>query len=141
MTAYQPLLTTIKKEYEDTIEAIKKAQREATFLHGKLKAMASEPSTIRNYKKRADELEERYGILLHDDSGKIGAQEKTNDMGFQPVWTQIRLYSCRKWLEARSFGFKKKRDCTIHVAKMKVLITCGVTAPLFLHMQIVVFLV
>ena len=60
MTAYQPLLTTIKKEYEDTIEAIKKAQREATFLHGKLKAMASEPSTIRNYKKRADELDERY---------------------------------------------------------------------------------
>jgi len=49
----------IKKEYEDTIEAIKKAQREATFLHGKLKAMASEPSTIRNYRKRGDELEER----------------------------------------------------------------------------------
>lgn len=59
VTAYRPLLTTIKKEYEDTIEAIKKAQREATFLHGKLKAMASEPSTIRNYKKRADELGER----------------------------------------------------------------------------------
>lgn len=59
VTAYQPLLTVIKKEYEDTIEAIKKAQREATFLHGKLKAMASEPSTIRNYKKRGDELEER----------------------------------------------------------------------------------
>lgn len=60
VTAYQPLLTVIKKEYEDTIEAIKKAQREATFLHGKLKAMASEPSTIRNYRKRGDELEERF---------------------------------------------------------------------------------
>lgn len=59
VTAYQPLLTMIKKEYEETIEAIKKAQREATFLHGKLKAMASEPSTIRNYRKRGDELEER----------------------------------------------------------------------------------
>lgn len=66
VTAYQPLLTTIKKEYEDTIEAIKKAQREATFLHGKLKAMASEPSTIRNYKKRADELEERTNIVKAD---------------------------------------------------------------------------
>lgn len=66
VVAYQPLLTTIKKEYEDTIEAIKKAQREATFLHGKLKAMASEPSTIRNYKKRADELEERIGVVKGD---------------------------------------------------------------------------
>ena len=58
-------------------------------------------------------------------------------MGFQSVPTQIRLYSSRKWLEARNFGFKKKRDCTIHVAKMKVLITCGVAASLFSHMQIV----
>ncbi|XP_060559629.1 clathrin heavy chain linker domain-containing protein 1-like [Ruditapes philippinarum] len=66
VTAYQPLLTTIKKEYEDTIEAIKKAQREATFLHGKLKAMASEPSTIRNYRKRGDELEERVNIVKKD---------------------------------------------------------------------------
>ncbi|XP_053374865.1 clathrin heavy chain linker domain-containing protein 1-like isoform X2 [Mercenaria mercenaria] len=66
VTAYQPLLTTIKKEYEETIEAIKKAQREATFLHGKLKAMASEPSTIRNYRKRGDELEERVNIVKKD---------------------------------------------------------------------------
>jgi hypothetical protein len=48
------------------IEAIKKGQREAAFLHGKLKAMASEPSTIRNYKKRADELEERYTLQTFD---------------------------------------------------------------------------
>ena len=60
MTAYKPLLTAIKKEYEVTIESIRKGQREADYLNGKLKAMASEPSTIRNYKKRADELEERY---------------------------------------------------------------------------------
>ncbi|XP_052766378.1 clathrin heavy chain linker domain-containing protein 1-like isoform X2 [Mya arenaria] len=66
VTAYQPLLTGIKKEYEDTIEAIKKAQREATFLHGKLKAMASEPSTIRNYRRRGDELEERVNIVQKD---------------------------------------------------------------------------
>ncbi|GFR74762.1 clathrin heavy chain linker domain-containing protein 1-like [Elysia marginata] len=59
VTAYKPILTLIKKEYEDTIETIKKGQREANFLQGKLKAMASEPSTLRNYKKRADELEER----------------------------------------------------------------------------------
>lgn len=64
VSAYKPLLTEIKKEYEDTIEAIRKGQREAAFLHGKLKAMASEPSTIRNYRRRADELEERYTNVL-----------------------------------------------------------------------------
>ena len=64
MTAYQPLLTAIKKEYEETVETIKKAQREATFLHGKLKAMASEPSTLRNYRRRSDELEERWEVVL-----------------------------------------------------------------------------
>lgn len=60
VTAYKPLLTAIKKEYEFTIDSIRKGQREADYLNGKLKAMASEPSTIRNYRKRADELEERY---------------------------------------------------------------------------------
>lgn len=59
VTAYKYLLTTIKKEYEDIIEAIRTAQQKSVFLQGKLKAMASEPSTIRNYKKRCDELEER----------------------------------------------------------------------------------
>lgn len=59
VTAYKNLLTAIKKEYEDTIESIRNGQREAVFLQSKLKAMASEPSTLRNYKKRADELEER----------------------------------------------------------------------------------
>ncbi|XP_033734726.1 clathrin heavy chain linker domain-containing protein 1-like isoform X1 [Pecten maximus] len=64
--AYKPLLTAVKKEYEDTIEVIKSGQRESVFLHGKLKAMASEPSTIRNYKKRGDELEERIGVIEKD---------------------------------------------------------------------------
>ncbi|XP_069116425.1 clathrin heavy chain linker domain-containing protein 1-like isoform X2 [Argopecten irradians] len=64
--AYKPLLTAVKKEYEDTIEVIKSGQREAVFLHGKLKAMASEPSTLRNYKKRGDELEERIGVIEKD---------------------------------------------------------------------------
>ena len=33
------------------------------------------------------------------------------------------------------FGFRKQRDCTIYVAKTKAMISCVVTAPLFLHMQ------
>ncbi|CAL1546669.1 unnamed protein product [Lymnaea stagnalis] len=66
VTAYKPVLTRIQKEYEDTIEIIKKGQREASFLQSKLKAMASEPSTLRNYKKRADELEERIALVNKD---------------------------------------------------------------------------
>ncbi|XP_063429604.1 clathrin heavy chain linker domain-containing protein 1-like isoform X2 [Mytilus trossulus] len=77
VSAYKPLLTAIKKEYEDTIEAIKKGQREADFLHGKLKAMASEPSTIRNYRKRADELDERI-LVIQKDNDRL--QKELNEL-------------------------------------------------------------
>ena len=50
-------------------------------------------------------------------------REKTNNLGFRPGPTQTGLYSHRKWLEAGSFGFRKKRDCIIHVAKAKALIS------------------
>ena len=59
VTAYKPLLTAIKAEYEDCIDTILRGQKEAVFLTGKLKSMASEPSTIRNYRMRADELEQK----------------------------------------------------------------------------------
>ena len=39
-------------------------------------------------------------------------------------------YSHRSRIEASNFGFKKKRDCTIPVAKMKALISCAATAQL-----------
>ena len=35
-----------------------------------------------------------------------------------------------RWLEDRNFGFRKERNCTIHVAKTKVLISFAVTAKL-----------
>ena len=44
--------------------------------------------------------------------------------------TQTRLYSHRSWLEASNDGFSKKRNHTIYVAKIKVLISCMVTAQL-----------
>ena len=44
--------------------------------------------------------------------------------------TQTGLYSHRRQLDAYNFGFRKKRDCSIHVAKTKVLISCAVTAQL-----------
>ena len=59
VTAYKPLLTAVKAEYEDCIETIQRGQREAFYLTGKLQAMAHEPSTIHNYRKRADELENK----------------------------------------------------------------------------------
>ena len=43
--------------------------------------------------------------------------------------TQTGLYSLR-WLEALNFGFKKKRDCTIYLAKTKALIRCMITMQL-----------
>ena len=56
--------------------------------------------------------------------------EKTGLRGFRPGPTQTRLYSHRRWLEALNFGFRKKRDCTIRVAKTKTLISFAVTTKL-----------
>ena len=57
-------------------------------------------------------------------------REKTNNLGFRQGLTQTGLYSHRTLLEAGNFGFRKKRDCTIHVAKTKALISFAVTAKL-----------
>ena len=35
-----------------------------------------------------------------------------------------------RWLEARNFGFRKWRDCSIHIAKTKALISFPVTVKL-----------
>ena len=56
--------------------------------------------------------------------------EKTGLRGFRPGPTQTELYSHRRWLEALNFGFTKKRDCIIFVAKTKALISFAVTAKL-----------
>ena len=47
-----------------------------------------------------------------------------------PGLTQTGMYSLGERLDAWNFGFKKKRDCTIFVAKTKALISCAVTAQL-----------
>ena len=54
--------------------------------------------------------------------------EKTNNMGFRPGLTQTDLYSHRSRLAAQNFGCKKERDCTICVAKTKMLISHAVIA-------------
>ena len=50
--------------------------------------------------------------------------------GFQTGPTLIRLHSHRTQLEASNLGFKKKRNCTIQVAKTKALISFAVTGKL-----------
>ena len=56
--------------------------------------------------------------------------EKIGLRGFRPGLTQIRLYNDTRWLETGNFIFRKKKDCTICVAKTKVLISCTDTAQL-----------
>ena len=56
--------------------------------------------------------------------------EKTCIRTFRPGPTQTGLYSHRRWLEAGNFGFRKKRDCSIYVAKAKALISYVVTTQL-----------
>ena len=58
------------------------------------------------------------------------SSEKTNDLGFQPGLTQTSLCSYRRWLETLNFRFKKKSDCSIHVAKTKSLMSFTVSAKL-----------
>ena len=57
-------------------------------------------------------------------------REKTGLRGFRPAPIQTGLYGHRSRLEAWNFEFKKKRNCTIRVAKTKALISFEVTAKL-----------
>ena len=51
-------------------------------------------------------------------------REKTGLRGFRQGLTQTGLYSLRNRLEARNCRLKKKRNCTIRVAKTKALNSC-----------------
>ena len=44
--------------------------------------------------------------------------------GFRPGATRTRLFKYRRWLEAIIFGNRKQRNCSVYVAKTKVLISC-----------------
>ena len=56
--------------------------------------------------------------------------EKTSLLGFRPGPTQTRMYSDRRWLDAENFVSRKKRECSIPVAKTMALISFAVTAKL-----------
>nr|XP_060610556.1 clathrin heavy chain linker domain-containing protein 1 [Anolis sagrei ordinatus] len=59
VNTYKNILTTIKQEYDAFIETLKKGQQNAFHLHGKLKMLACEATTLMYYKKRISELEEK----------------------------------------------------------------------------------
>lgn len=58
-TAYKPILTAIKKEYDDFIASVNYDQHQAQLAHGKLKAMLAQPTSFMYYQRRADQLQER----------------------------------------------------------------------------------
>ena len=55
---------------------------------------------------------------------------KNQQCGFRTGSTQTELYKHRRWLEAENFVLRKKRNCTICVAKTKALISFATTAKL-----------
>lgn len=57
VTAYKSILTSIKNEYDGFIETVKEGQRAAFCLHGKLKALAAEPTALVYHRKRTIQLE------------------------------------------------------------------------------------
>nr|XP_006217781.1 clathrin heavy chain linker domain-containing protein 1 isoform X1 [Vicugna pacos] len=73
VTAYKSILTSIKKEYDTFIETIKKGRRAAFHLHGKLKALAGEPTTLVYYRKRIIQLQAKLK-LIENNSSKIQLQ-------------------------------------------------------------------
>ena len=56
--------------------------------------------------------------------------EKTNNLGFRPDPKLTGLYSHRISLVALNFGFRKKRNCTIRIAKTKALMSCAAAAQM-----------
>ncbi|XP_060043614.1 clathrin heavy chain linker domain-containing protein 1 isoform X2 [Erinaceus europaeus] len=70
VTAYKPILTSIKKEYDAFIESLKKGQRTIFCLQGKLKMWAAEPTTLVYYRKRIIQLKSKMR-LIENNSSKI----------------------------------------------------------------------
>ena len=69
------------------------------------------------------------GTAPFTSKGQLENEPRCEKTGLQGP-TQTGLYSHRRRLEALNFGLRKKRDCTMRVAKTKALISCAVTAQL-----------
>ena len=66
----------------------------------------------------------------------MSSDRRTGLLGFRPGPTHTGLCSHRRSLEAFNFGFNKRRDCTIRVAKTKALIGFTVTAKLICNQMV-----
>ncbi|XP_074062468.1 clathrin heavy chain linker domain-containing protein 1 isoform X2 [Macrotis lagotis] len=63
VSAYKTILTSIKQEYDSFIETIKEGQRNAFYLHGKLKVLSAEPTTLVYHRKRVVQLETKIRVI------------------------------------------------------------------------------
>ncbi|XP_072363953.1 clathrin heavy chain linker domain-containing protein 1-like isoform X1 [Scyliorhinus torazame] len=68
-TAYKNILTSIKKEYEGTINILHKGREDSLFLQRKLTSMASEPMTLVAYRKRASQLQNKIDVITQNTAG------------------------------------------------------------------------
>ncbi|XP_063047745.1 clathrin heavy chain linker domain-containing protein 1-like [Engraulis encrasicolus] len=66
VTAYKRILTTIKKEYEDFINHVKKSGRDAKLAQRKLKGVIAQPTSLMYCHRRAEQLRERIAIICRD---------------------------------------------------------------------------
>ncbi|XP_044148279.1 clathrin heavy chain linker domain-containing protein 1 [Bufo gargarizans] len=67
-TDYKRLLTAIKQEYDEFIDATKQGEINAVHVHARVKRLASEPTTLMYYRKRAAELGDRIDKINKDSS-------------------------------------------------------------------------
>ncbi|XP_048391559.1 clathrin heavy chain linker domain-containing protein 1-like isoform X1 [Stegostoma tigrinum] len=68
-TAYKYILTSIKKEYEENINILRKGKEDSLFLQRKVKSMAFEPMTYLAYKKRATQLRNKIDLIKQNTAG------------------------------------------------------------------------
>ncbi|XP_036291249.1 clathrin heavy chain linker domain-containing protein 1 isoform X1 [Pipistrellus kuhlii] len=68
VTAYKSILTSIKKEYDTIIDTIKRDQRIAFSLHGRLKVLAAEPTTLVYHRKRITQLKAKMKVIENNSS-------------------------------------------------------------------------
>lgn len=69
---YKSILSKIKAEFEDCIEALEKGKSQAVYLQGMVKALMVEKSTLRQFIRRGDELEEKVEKLRNFNSSLRG---------------------------------------------------------------------
>ncbi|KAJ6667080.1 hypothetical protein lerEdw1_019084 [Lerista edwardsae] len=89
VNAYKSTLTTIKQEYDAFIEAVKKGQQTAFYLHGKLKVLACEPTTLKYYMKRIIQLQEKIRTIEKNSKKIETLIEKTRMLRKTPSKTSL----------------------------------------------------